>query len=316
MAFRVAIIGLDTLSVSMAFALKAQSDEIQCFGWDADLEKSIEVDKIGAFCSVPKKRKDVFRNANLIILNLSPEELQDALREMKDTISPEAVLVNVSRLHVLPDQWVKEILGSETQFVSLLPALDHTAELTLDEANAGLLAGGTALISIPAWTDPVVLDMAVDLAVLLGSMPVFADAYEVDGLIAANLLLPEMTSAALMLAVSGQPSWRDGQMLAGRTLNQATAVLESAAPAALAQSMQANRDNAVRVLDDMIEELQQIKRAFAAEDGQALEEHITRAAKAREAWLKKRQLPAGRKTVTSSIPTAKLALEHMLKRAE
>ena len=315
MAYRVAMIGLDTLSVSMALALKAKSEEIQCLGWDADLEICKEVDKSEAFRSIPKKRKDVYRNADLIILNVAPEELQDTLREMKDSAPSEAVFVNVSRLHVLPDQWVKEIMGSDTQFVSLLPALDPTAELTLDAANADLLLGGASLISMPAWTDPAVVDVAVDLTVLLGSMPIFADAYEVDGLIAANLLLPEMTSAALMLAVSGQPSWRDGKMLAGCVLNQATAALERATPLAVAQSVHANRDNAARVLNDLIEKLQRAKRALDAEDSQALEEQIAQAAKAREEWLKQRQQPVGRKNVTSSIPTAKYALERLLKRA-
>jgi prephenate dehydrogenase len=300
----------------MALALKAQSEKIQCFGWDADLEKYMDVEKSAAFRSLPKKRKDVFRNADLVILNIPPEEMQDTLREMNDSAPSKAVLVNIYRLHVLPDQWVKEIMGKDTPFVSILPALDHSAQLELSAANADLLSGRVAMISIPAWTNPAVLDVAVDLAVLIGSVPVFADAYEVDGLIAANLLLPEMASAALMLAVSGQPSWRDGQMLAGRTLNQATTVLETTAPAAIAQSMQANRDNAVRVLDDMIEELQHIRRAFAAEDAQALEEHIAQAAGARQAWLKQRRMPAGGRNVTSSIPTAKHALERMLERAE
>ena len=315
MAFRIAIIGLDTLGVSMALALHARSDEIQCYGWDADLEKRIESDKTGAFRSVPKKMKDVLPDAALVILNQPPEGFKDILNEIKSSLSPDTVLVNVSRLHVLPDNWVKETLGSDTQFVSILPALNPAGVMETEAAGAELFAGGVAMVTMPAWTDPSALDVAVDLAVLLGSMPVFADAYEVDGLSAANLILPELAASALMSAVSGQPSWRDGKLLAGGVLNQATALLEGTESTAVAQTAFANRENVIRLLDDLTEELQRTKRALEAADSQALEALLAQTAKARADWLKAWRQPVGGKNVTSSIPTEKYALERLLKRA-
>ena len=90
------------------------------------------------------------------------------------------------------------------------------------------------------------------MAVLLGGLPVFAEAGEVDGWAAANLLLPELAACVLMDAVSGQPSWRDGQMLAGASLAAASsAPLTELQAADWAQIALSDSQNSLRVLDNL-----------------------------------------------------------------
>ena len=70
------------------------------------------------------------------------------------------------------------------------------------------------------------LDLAVDLAVLLGGYPVFTSPEELDGLISANLLLHQLAAAVLMKTAAEQPSWQEGKAIAGKALFHATLPLK------------------------------------------------------------------------------------------
>ncbi len=95
--------------------------------------------------------------------------------------------------------------------------------LGLEAARADLFQGGLMAIVTPATTNSAAIKLAADLTRLLGAMPLFADPLEVDGLMAATHLLPQLMAAALLNATVDQPGWREGRKFAGRAYAEATA---------------------------------------------------------------------------------------------
>ena len=157
------------------------------------------------------------------------------------------------------------------------------------------------------------LDLAVDLAVLLGGQPVLADPYEVDGLLAAYLSLPELAAAVLMETASGQPSWQEGGRIAGQAMAQATAPLDGKLGVQWAQELLANRENLVRLLDELTGKMQRLKNTLLAEDEETLAAMLERDIQERSDWLLGKEKSEQGRELASSIPTEKQALEHILK---
>ncbi len=320
MAVQVAVLGLTRAGISAALALRARHNEIQCKGWDRDPHRLAAGERSRAFQGLSKHIKEIAPGAPVLLMDLPARDLQAALSGLKGNLSPEAVLVNLSALHVQPAQWAREALGGAAKFVSLLAAYHpHTlneAGDDADEAREDLFARAVIYISAPADTDEAVLDLAADLVLMLGGLPVFADAAEVEGLAAANLLLPVLTSAALMAAVSRQPSWQDGRQLAGRALAQATAPLAEMSIGALAGEALANRQNTLRLLDDLTAAIRQMQATLQREDGAALENLLADGLDARLGWLKERTPQAEERGKgsgkTSESVQEKRALERFL----
>lgn len=317
MTVDIAILGLDRVGISIALTLHAKGADFRFRGWDLDPGWRKTADDSGAFQKTTKKAKDCVATANLIILNLAPDALRELLSEIKVNLNENTIFVNISRLHTHPAQIVKETLAGESRFVSLLPVLNpDLLQEPLDgyqDGRADLFNGALAYISAPPSAEARVLDTAVDLAVLLGSLPVFADAREIDGLTAANLMLPEMTACALMNAISLQPSWREGGTIAGTELASVSMTLNGINPMSTSQTMYANRENNLRLLDDLIAQLYQLKDRMQEGDQKKLEAYLENSRKAHEDWLEKRNRAGELSNATSSIPTAKYALERLLK---
>lgn len=317
MAVRISMIGLDNVNISTAMILNAKHADIKCSGWDPDAERRIAADHHHAFHPLCKNLKEAVKEAAIVMLALAPHDLKNVLKDIKDLHAPGAVLVNLSSLHVPAAHLVEEVLGSSAHFVSMLPGLNPDIALTngigLGSAREDLFKGSPVYISAPPQAEAVVLDLAVDLAVLLGGQPVLADPYEVDGFSAAYLSLPELTAAVLMETVSGQPSWQEGGRMAGQAMAQATAPLDGKLGAQWAQELLANRKNLVRLLDDLAGETQRLKKTLLAEDEETLASMLDKDIQERSDWLLWKDKPQQGRELASSIPTEKQALERILK---
>ena len=316
MGIQISIIGLDRVGVSAAMALSAKDKAIRCKGWDPDREKCIAADQTKAFHAVSKNLPDAVKGSALVLVTLPPRAFQTALDDLKAAGLPAAILVNLSARQSAPAAWIEAAFGADAPYFSMLPALnpdclDESAQ-ERKEPRADLFKGGRLYISSSPRAAEGLLNLAVDLAVLLGGQPVFAEAGEVDGLAAANSLLPELTISALMNAVSGQPSWRDGQHLAGAALAQAGMPLDDLPAAEWARIALADGQNSLRVLDDLGGVLRKMRQALLDQDQDALEEAMLDSQRARSTWLENRKRGASAGQLASSLPSEKDALQKLL----
>ena len=66
------------------------------------------------------------------------------------------------------------------------------------------------------------IKLAADLSQLLGAEHLFIDPVELDSMMSATHLLPQLMAAALLNATVDQPGWREARMLTGRPFAEAT----------------------------------------------------------------------------------------------
>jgi len=189
--------------------------------------------------------------------------------------------------------WVMGILPTDRHYVSLMPALNpaylnDTAE-GQESARGDLFHNSLILITQPSGTNAEAIKLASDLTSLLGATPLFADAAEVDGLVAAGIFLPQLAAAALLNATTDQPGWREGRKIAGPDFTKATApILNLTETKDLGQAILFNRENTLRMIDTLIDSLGDLRQAIAQQDQPAIQELLENALKGRELWWKQR----------------------------
>lgn len=179
-------------------------------------------------------------------------------------------------------------------FLTLYPTLNPDFLLdtstNLEDANADLFKGGLCVISSLPRTSEGALNLAADLSNLLGAKPYFADPYEVDGLLGMVHLLPRLTAVALASAAFEQPGWSEARKLTGPAFATMTASLDLDADS-YKPGLDAihNRENALRLLDLLINSLQDVRSEIAEGNAEALQKRLADARTNRNYWLSQRK---------------------------
>jgi prephenate dehydrogenase len=317
MAINIAIIGLRQLGVSAALALAQNDDRIQFIGWDPDEDILTAAKRQKVFQAVKMDIRSALKDAHLVILSLLPDDLRDNIEELGKLITQDMITINITNLQNLSAKWIKEHRLDPIHYVSLLPAMNPALVLSNDfdlvKPHADLFKGGLIYILDPLSAQRAVLDVVVDVCVLLGGKPILADPIEMDGLICANLLLPQVGAVAVMSAAAEQPSWREGQRIAGRALASSTSPLQDAVDAGdLSQTICHQREHLVRLTNDLINRLIEFRDLISDDDSDALEEKMRAAANLRVEWIAERSSPLPARLLTTSIPDEKQALKRFL----
>lgn len=294
MTVQITIIGLGRVGASFGLALASQKNQMVRIGHDRNPEIARRAEKMGAVDKVNANLHRSVENADVVLLAIPVDEIEETLRQIGPDLKPECVVVDAGPQMVAPARWAAELLPQGRYFAALSPAvkpeylLDH--EKGIDAAHADRFKGSLAVITTPTGASAEVLQLLTDLASLVETYPFFADPLEFDGLMASVDLLPRLSAAALMNAVSDQPGWKESRKLAGEAFAIATEPasrpLEYADFGAAAHL---NRDNALRALDHMIAALQEIRQTLTADDPAALKEVLGRAMDSRKEWLNQRE---------------------------
>ena len=318
MAVKMTVIGLNRLSVSAALALRENSDQIHISAWDADAKVRAGAERMQVFETLEKNLSAAIKGANLVLLSLPADEIRRGLEDLRPLMKGGAALVHLGVLHAPIFDWVDEILGAGCRFISMYPAWNAAAlSITpagIDSARAESFSGGLVYIADAPQIPTEMLDMALDLAVLLGGQPVLTSPEELDGLIATNLLVPQLMAAALMTITASQPGWREGQHVAGQFLFQMTQPLQDLSDLeASGQSVLQNGENLALTLEKFQREIQSVRHVLASKDAQGLKTYLQSGLAKREQWLKDRSQSQISTQMATSIPSRESALGRILK---
>jgi prephenate dehydrogenase len=159
----------------------------------------------------------------------------------------------------------------------------------VEAAHADLFKNGMFAVVTPTATSSEAIRLVTDFVTLLGAEHMFADASEMDGLMATTHILPQIVSAALCGMSIGQPGWFEGRKLGGRSFAKVTdPVVSSGSGEALASATIHNPQNVTRVIDTLVAALQDIRAEIEAQDGKALEVRFQEAREGRMNWWKER----------------------------
>jgi prephenate dehydrogenase len=294
MAVNVTIIGMGQIGTSIGLALADQTDQVRRIGHDKDVRLSKQAERMGAVDKAMINLPSAVREADLVVLALPTDQIRDTLSIIGSELKDSAVVMDTAPVKEVVASWAKELLPPGRYYVGLTPVLNpaylQEHESGQDAAHADLFKGGLMVIVAPPSTASEAIKMASDLARLLGCSPLFADPLEVDSLMMATHLLPQLMAAALLNITVDQPGWREGRKLAGRAYSEVTGpIVLLGEPEALATSALLSQEHALRLIDSLIAALQAFRSDIKEQDGKALTERLVRARTGREGWWRERQ---------------------------
>jgi len=289
---RIAIVGIDLISASIAYALQARDEPLEIVGFDDDRAIADLAKVRGALDDVRRKPEEACEGAELVIVAQPLADIRDTFVAIGPRLAEDAVVTDTARLKGPVLQWADEFLPEHASFVGghviPNPAIVGLRALEgLKDAEVDLLREALyCFIASPKTTERA-LDVCSWLAYAVEANPFFIDVKEHDGLLAGVEGLPDLLTIALLRTTVDSPGWKEMRKFAGRRFANATEAVE--AIGARHPSLFLNRDNVLQRLDALIEELSHLRGLLAEADEEALEDVVRQAAEGRSRWIKQRR---------------------------
>jgi hypothetical protein len=117
----------------------------------------------------------------------------------------------------------------------------------------------------------------------------FADLFEIDGLMAVTHTLPQLMGAALLNITVDQPGWWEGRKVAGRSYAEAAGTIHHPpSPESLSAAAMLNRENVVRVIDSLIASLHNMRNEIDKDEAEMLTKRLESARRGYNEWWRQR----------------------------
>lgn len=292
MPVQVTIIGLGQIGASIGLALAEHKDTVFRVGHDKDIVIEREAYKKGALDRTEHNLPRAVQEARLVVLCLPVGAIRETLEFIAPDLMDGTVVLDTSPVKAEVAKWAKDHLPEGSYYVGLVPAIG--AEFLRDEgtgsgsARAGLFSKSIFLVSTPPGTPGEAVELASNFVSLLGARPMLTDIRESDGLVTSTLLLPQLTSAALLNATVGQPGWKDARKIASRAFTAATSGLDFDDLKSLQMLTWQDRHNVLRALDTMIASLKGLRQDIENGNEAGLKDRLEAARDGRDNWLNER----------------------------
>ncbi|MGD1995617.1 MAG: prephenate dehydrogenase [Anaerolineae bacterium] len=292
MADRVTIIGLGCVGTSIGLALRREEPDLEVIGHDVERAHARQAHRMGAVSRTHWNLPAACEGADVVILALPLPAVRQTLEDVAPHLEEGCVLTDTATLKVPVLKWARRYLPDHVGFVTGVPIPGPTVEagkllVGPDAASADLFEGSVYCITPAADTEQYAVTTLAGLASRLGARPLFVDPVEYDGLRAGAGDLPALLAVALLQATVRSPGWRDMRKVAGYRF---AAMTEPAAsdPSGSSEVAMLNRENLVRRLDMLLEELGHIRQWLVENDEQALGDAYTSAAEGHLRWRNER----------------------------
>lgn len=309
----IAIIGLGRIGASIGLALKQSSLQVTLIGHDRDTAVArVAHENVGAVDRLERNLISAISGADIVVLALPVSELAETLRAISDGLESHALLLDLCGLKQKGLEWARRWV-TRAHYVGAVPVLAASrladGRSGPDAARADLFRRSVFCLTPAPDVDPEAVETAVNFGRLLGAVPYFLDPVEYDALVQGVETLPGLAAAAMFNALRKAKGWRDMRRFAGQPFALMTLALQESADAAL--HVTENREAALRWLDEMAAELQQVRQWVAEGDVELLTAVLARLNDERAAWLREREKNEWIEQTTPEIPRPGLA-EHLL----
>ncbi len=294
MTIQFTIIGLGQIGCSFGLALAEQKENLERVGHDLNLETAKKALKLGAVDRISVNLPAAVRDADVVLLALPLDQIRETLEIIVEDLKENVVVLDTAPVKTVVSAWVKELLPPGRYYIGLTPVLNPIyllmPESGIDAARADLFKQGMMCITTLPGTSSEVIKLASDLTRLVGATHLFVDPLENDSIMAATHILPQLVSAALLNATVDQPGWLEARKVAGRAYAQVTnPSVQLGDPKTISSSSVLDRENMLRVVDDVIAVLQAMRDDIERYDTSALEARLERARQGRRLWWSQRQ---------------------------
>lgn len=258
---KITIIGLGVRGASLGLGLQRETGNFEIVGHDKDHQVAQQARKQGAVQRSEWNLHNACENADLIAITAPLSELSELFTHIREDLRPNTLVFAIVNVMQPAIELAAKQLPSETHFVVGHPVLSGVGGALA--VRADLYQDVTFSLAPGLHTDPSAVQLASDFVERVGAKPLFVDAQEHDGIMAAVEQLPQLLAAALMRFSSASPGWREARRLAGRQFAQATE-LDASAPQ-LFGAIFANRANLLARIDQLQQELNSWRDLLRAE---------------------------------------------------
>ncbi|HSM71176.1 MAG TPA: prephenate dehydrogenase [Anaerolineales bacterium] len=293
MPVQITIIGLGQIGASIGLALKERGTDVHIVGNDKNSHTAKTAKKIGAVDAFKYNLPDSVRDAGIVILALPLGEVRETLEVIAPDLQEGALVLDASLSKGTFVSWAEELIPQGRFYMGLFPAIHpeylNDTKTGVEAARADLFEKGVMVITAPATAPANIFDLTANLITILGSMPLVMDAVEADGLIGKIQVLPQLAAAALLNTTLDQPGWVEAKKISGRPYAAVTAGLADHDDApSLREYALGNRENTVRLLNEYITSLIELRDEIETSDSDALAKRLNDAWEGRDDWLNDR----------------------------
>ena len=277
----VTIVGLGLVGTSLGLALKGAAPDVAITGHDPDQARVKRARKLGAIDKSHWNLISACESADLVLLDVSLEELEKTLPALRGELKEAAVVIETTAVkrRVLD---VARCLGpASSRFIGARVASPYLVAQA--EPSAELLKGATFHL-VSSSASPEALAIASNLAEAVGARPHFISAAEHDGLVAGMCQLPVLGALGMVRSLSKEPGHRDRAGFAGGEFATVSSLLAGTL-AASAGTLLANADNLLHWVDVYVRELGELRKLLANADHQTLSEELAKAIATCHEWL-------------------------------
>ena len=294
MKIQLTIIGLGQIGASAGMALEKYKDTIFRVGHDKSREavnlakENAVVDKIALTLS------GAVKDADIVLLALPFQEIEEVIEHISQDLKEDALVIDTSPLKLPVLEWAGKFLPETSHYVGYAPVInaEYLDECTFgpEAAHKDLFRDNLIGVITGNKASNKAINMATNLAQLLGALPYFCDAAEMDGLMSMTHLAPQVLAAAMLKISLDAPGWREAQKVAGKPFYQLTNSFgQDELPDALASAMVNNPQNISRLINDLIRSLVEIRDSVDAASQDELESNFTKLQQGRDLWIADRE---------------------------
>jgi prephenate dehydrogenase len=293
MTVQITIIGTGQIGASMGLALGEHKDLFVRVGHDKDVRVANRAKDMGAIDRVAINLPGSVENAAIVILALPLDQIQETFKYIATDLQEEVVIMDTAPVKAEVIQWAKEILPPKCHYIGLSPVLNpiylETPGAGIEAARADLFKNGLIAILSPQGVPSEAIKLATDFSHLLGAEHLFIDPMELDSMMAATHILPQLMAATLLNSTVDQPGWYEARKLAGRPYAAVTGAIGQFEDAgSLSSQAMASNEHLVRWIDSLMENLYILRQQLASKEADKLLEALKRARAGREKWMRER----------------------------
>ena len=283
---QVAIVGMDTVGIALAQAIKQSSAESVIVAVDADGDRRRAATRLAKVDRAEANFVNGCREADLIILNAPLLQLREAFQALGEMLLVQTVVLALAPVAVEPQRWADEFLPKGAPYLVGHLILHPDAAVDGDPPE-DFFHGAMLCLLATVDTHNRAINAGSDLARLLGVRGYFMDAGEHDALLAMVEGVPGLVAAATLLAATRSMQWAELIPLSGVIFKQATEPLFDPAIDA-GDALIQNRAEVLRQLDAFLLALREVRQLVEAGQSDQLKTVLRAAAMQRVTWLTER----------------------------
>lgn len=293
----VAILGLDRTGTSFGLALKRYATDngkykFNIAGYDVKSDHEKTAHKAHAVDRVEKSPEAAVKDAQIVLMNLPYDEVRNAYRQLAGRLREGVVILDASPVKGPSLQWAQEFLRGDVHVVGFtpLPAAKYleAGGLSAFHATADYFDNAPCLV-VPAVDNlPEAIDLAYNVAYLIGAKPRFVDPADYDTMMSLTDQLPRLLGIIMFYHLTQSESWNDLRYLTGSNFGLITRCLHHEHPDGLRDQFYGNRQALARSLDRIIIHLQEVRDALTSNRRDTLEALLVKTSADYETWLNDR----------------------------